>query len=81
MSNVKRIAPDSKTAMIKFIEDNFHDIDSFVMTFSMKSGSIETYYDVEDYRDAAALAGITNNNIHYEANEGHLITRQMLREE
>jgi len=81
MSNIQRIAPESKTAMIQFIEENFHDIESFVMTFSLKTGEVITYYDVEDYMDAAALAGVTQNNIHYEANEGHLITRKMLREE
>jgi hypothetical protein len=52
MSNIKRIYPESKTALINWIEENFHDIEEFVAVLEMKDGTQMTIYDFYSYRNA-----------------------------
>lgn len=64
MSKIKRIYPESKTGVINWIEENFHDIDQFVMTFALKDGTTMSVYDSFSYLEAVGLAGIQLDCIH-----------------
>jgi hypothetical protein len=70
MGDVKRIYPESKTGLINWIEDNFHEIEQFVVTFKLKDGTTMTVYDAYSYLEAVGMCGITSNTIHTLANEG-----------
>ncbi|MFE4569957.1 hypothetical protein [Paenibacillus chitinolyticus] len=50
--NVERIYPESKTGVINWIEQNFHDIDEFICIFQMKDGTTTFVYDTYTYRGA-----------------------------
>jgi hypothetical protein len=60
MGKVQRIVPESKTGLINWIEENFHDIDSFVVTFSMKDNTTMTVYDCTTFMEAIGIAGVSN---------------------
>jgi hypothetical protein len=64
MSNIKRICPDNKTALIKWIEDNFHNIDQFVFVARMSNSVTTTIYDCFTYYDSVAMTGIAQNVMH-----------------
>lgn len=70
MGNVKRIYPDSRSGLINWVEQNFHDIDQFVVTFSMKDGTTMTVYDTYSYVEAVGLAGLTTDTIHAASHDG-----------
>jgi hypothetical protein len=55
MSKVQRIYPESKTAVINYIEENFHEIDEFVCTFRFKDGTSITIYDAYTYFNALVM--------------------------
>lgn len=63
VSKVKRIFPEAKTGLINWIEQNFHDIDQFVATFSMKDGTTMTVYDCYSFLEAMGIVGITQSTI------------------
>lgn len=75
MTDVKRIYPESKSALINWIEENFHDIDSFVVTFHMKDKTTMTVYEIESYFEALALVEITRDIIHTLSHEDALVTK------
>jgi hypothetical protein len=64
VSKVKRIYPESKTGLINYIEENFHNIDQFVATFSLNDGTTMSVYDSFSYLEAVGLAGIQLDCIH-----------------
>jgi hypothetical protein len=55
MSKVSRIYPESRTGLINWIEQNFHDIDEFAVTFKMKDGTTMTVYDCYSALNAIGL--------------------------
>lgn len=67
MNNIVRICPDSKTGLIKWIEDNYHEIDQFVGTFLMKDNTTMTIYDTYTYLEAAGITELQRDTIHEEA--------------
>lgn len=52
MAEIKRIYPESKTALINFIEQNFHDIDEYFFVAEMKDQTQISVYDFYSYRNA-----------------------------
>lgn len=75
MKNVIRISTEGRTGLIKWIEDNFDDIEEFVATFKLKDGSTMTMYDVISYFNAAAICNIQNDVIHTLARDEELILK------
>lgn len=69
-SKVVRIYPESKTGLINWIENNFHEIDQFIATFVLSDGTTMTVYDCFSYLEATGMASIQVENIHQEAEAG-----------
>jgi hypothetical protein len=63
MNKVSRIFPEAKTGLINWIEQNFHDIDSFVVTFTMKDGTTMTVYDCHTFVEAMGILGVSQSTI------------------
>jgi hypothetical protein len=63
MSNVSRIFPEAKTGLINWIEKNFHNINQFVATFSMKDGTTMTVYDCYTFLEAIGIVGVSQSTI------------------
>lgn len=65
MADIMRIAPESKTGLIKWIEDNFHEIKQFVAVFRMtentpihpNESSTMTIYDSGQRTPATSVMG------------------------
>ena len=60
---VKRIFPGPVNGLINWMEENFHDIEQFVVTFKLKDNTTMTVYDVYSYYDALAITAITEDCI------------------
>jgi hypothetical protein len=76
MGDVKRIYPESKTGLINYIEENFHDIDQYVVTFSLKDGTTMTVYDAYTYMEALGMAEITRDCINEDSHNGCFTPKQ-----
>lgn len=76
MEKVKRIYPESKTGLINYIEENFHEIEQFVVTFSLKDGTTMSVYDSYSYLEAVGLAGIQIDCIHDAAHNETFISKK-----
>lgn len=76
MSEVKRILPESKTELINWIEQNFHDIDTFVVTFNLKDGTTMTVYDCYSFVEALGLTGVMYSTISQQGNDGEFIPKE-----
>lgn len=76
MNKVRRICPESKTGLIKWIEDNFHNIDQYSAIFSLKDGTTMSTYDCFSYLEAVGLAGIALDNIHDLAHNEEFISKK-----
>lgn len=76
MGELKRIGTDSKTGLIKWIEDHYHDIDQFVLTFLMKDKSSFTTYDCYSYLEALGLTEIQRDCIHEDAHNDRFICKE-----
>ena len=63
MAEVKRIYPDAVNGLINWMEDNFHEIDSFVVTFLMKDKTTMTVHHTDSYFNALALAAFNLDTI------------------
>lgn len=62
-NKIVRIYPESKTGLINWIEENFHDIDEFVVTFKMKNNTTMTVYDAYTYFNALGMSMINLDTI------------------
>ena len=76
MSEVKRIYPESKTGLINYIEENFHNIEQFVVTFSLKDGTTMSVYDSFSYLEAVGLASIQLDCIHESAHNETFLSKK-----
>lgn len=70
MAEVKRIYPESKTGLINWIEENFHNIDEFVAMFHMKDGTSMFVYDTYEYRGALGTVEMAKENLYQMAQDG-----------
>lgn len=78
MEKVKRIYPESKTGLINWMEENFHNIDQFVATFSLKDGTTMSVYDSFSYLEAVGLAGIQLDCIHDAAHNETFVSKKRM---
>lgn len=61
---VQRIYPEGKTALINWIEENFHEIDSFVATFTMKDDEeITTIHHCNSWLEAMGITTVAINTM------------------
>lgn len=60
---VRRIYPEPVTGLINWMEENFHDIDSYVVTFMLKDGSSMTVHHTSSYFEALGIAAYTTYTI------------------
>ena len=75
-NNVARIFPGPVNGLINWMEQNFHDIDQFVVTFAMKDGSTMTVYDVFSYLDALGISAISTDCIQKMAADDQFVTKE-----
>ncbi|GAB7387369.1 hypothetical protein BSNK01_12050 [Bacillaceae bacterium] len=73
---VRRIYPEAKTALINWIEQNFHEIDEYVAVFTMKDGTMMTIYDVYSYIGAVGLAEMAKESIHEAVRDGSFVPKE-----
>lgn len=74
-SKTTRIYPEPKTALINWIEENFHEIESYVFTAKLSNNTIMTVHDVEDFTEAMGLASISKDVISHSAHDGEFESR------
>ncbi|MGN7328739.1 hypothetical protein [Bacillus pumilus] len=74
-SKVKRVFLGAVNGLINWIEQNFHDIDSFVTTFKMKDGTLMTIYHIELYLEAVGMAEICKDTLHELAKDDKFVTK------
>ena len=56
LADIKRIYPEAITGLINWMEQNFHDIDSFVITFKLKDKEMWTVHHTDSYYEALAIS-------------------------
>ena len=61
--NITRIHPEAKTGLIKWIEDNFHEIDEFMFVAELKDGTSMNVYDFYTYRGAIGTAEMAKETL------------------
>lgn len=76
MSKVVRVFPGSVNGLINWMEQNFHDIDQFAVTFTLKNGTTMTVYDAYSYLEAVGMAAITLETIHALSHEGEFVPKE-----
>jgi hypothetical protein len=70
VTEVKRIYPESKSGLINWIEQNFHDIDEFVFMAHLKDGQSLFVYDTYTYRGALGSIEMAKESLFQMAQEG-----------
>ena len=73
---VKRIFPGPVNGLINWMEENFDNIDEFVVTFHLKDGTTMTVYDVYSYFNALAITEISKDTIHKLSHDDELILKE-----
>ena len=63
MNQIKRIYPGGINGLINWMEENFHDIDSFVVTFKLKDKTSMTVHHTDSYYEALAIAMLNLDTI------------------
>lgn len=74
--SITRIYPEAKTGLINWIEENFHEIDSFVASFTIKDGTSMTIYHTKNTIEAFGILGIANATLVDLANSGGFIPKE-----
>ncbi|MDR3599378.1 MAG: hypothetical protein P4L49_02665 [Desulfosporosinus sp.] len=76
MSEVKRIFPGPINGLINWMEENFQNINQYVVTFSMKNGTTMTVFDAYSYLEAVGIAGISLDTIHTLSHDGEFVSKK-----
>lgn len=63
VGSVIRMYPESKSGLIKWIEDHFHEIDEYLAIFTLKDGTDMTVYDCCSYRSALGMCAMQTDTI------------------
>lgn len=63
MADIKRIYPESKSGLINWIEQNFHDIDELIFMAHMKDETQINVYDNYSYRNALGMMEIAKDSL------------------
>ena len=64
MCEVKRVFPGPVNGLINWMEQNFHDIDEFVVQFQMKDGTCMFIYDTYSFRNALGMLEMAKGTCH-----------------
>ncbi|WEZ69940.1 hypothetical protein [Bacillus altitudinis] len=75
MGKVERVFPGAVNGLINWIEQNFHEIDSYVTTFKMKDGTLKTIYLNESYPEAIGMTEIAKESLHQTAKDDAFVTK------
>jgi hypothetical protein len=73
MSEFKRISPGAVNGLIHWMEDNFHDIESYVVTFMLKDGTSMTVHHTSSYFEALGISAYTTDVIQQLGASGEFI--------
>jgi hypothetical protein len=73
MTKVRRMVAEAITGTIKWMEDNFHDIDMFVVTFMLKDGTSMTIHHTSSYFEALGISAYTTDTLQRLAAEDDFI--------
>jgi hypothetical protein len=76
MSKVQRIFPGATNGLINWMEENFHEIDGFVVTFNLKDGTTMTVYDAYSYVQALGLCEVGKSTINVAAYEDEFVKKE-----
>jgi len=61
IGKVTRISPNTVHRLANWVEENFDNVDQFVVTFAMKDGTTMTVYDAYSYVEALGIAAISTD--------------------
>ncbi|MEO3947631.1 hypothetical protein [Gorillibacterium sp. CAU 1737] len=75
-AEVKRIYPESKSGLINWIEENFHEIDEFIAVFELKDGTQMMAYDTFTYRGALGSLEMAKESLHQLALNDEFIPKE-----
>ncbi|KLV15366.1 hypothetical protein [Bacillus altitudinis] len=75
MGGVKRVFPEAVNCLSNWIEQNFHEIDSYVTTFKMKDGTLKTIYLNESYLEAIGMVEIAKESLLQSAKDDEFVTK------
>ncbi|MGN7243285.1 hypothetical protein ACTHQC_07385 [Bacillus paralicheniformis] len=75
MGKVTRVYPGPNNGLIRWIEENFGEIDGYAATFKMKDGTTMTIYDALTPVEAVGMAEIGKNAIQEAINEDEFVPR------
>ena len=75
-AEIKRIFPGPVNGLINWMEQNFHDIDQFVITFKMKDNTTITVYDAYSYFEALGIAAFTTDVIQRLSVDGDFVPKE-----
>lgn len=76
MSNIKRLYPESKTSLIKWIEDNFHEINEFMFVAELKDGTSMNIYDFFTYRGAIGTVEMSKQTLYHAVENNEFIPKK-----
>lgn len=72
-NKVVRLYPEAISGLINWMEDNFHNIDSFVVTFMLKDGGSMTVHHTSSYFEALGIAAYTTDTIQQLGADGEFV--------
>jgi hypothetical protein len=78
INKISRIYPEAKMGLINWVEQNFHDIDQFVATFSLQDGTTMTVYDCYSFLEAMGIVGISQSTVNALAYDEEFISKKRL---
>lgn len=67
MGKVQRIYPGALNGLINYLEENFHEIDQYVVTLVRKDGTADVFYDTYSVIEGLGMASMTHNALSNEA--------------
>lgn len=74
-NNVIRISSERKTQLIKYIEDNFDDIDEFVAIFKLRDGGLVSTYESKSFLNTAGMISILDDTVKTLCHEDSFIVK------
>jgi hypothetical protein len=73
---VQRIYPEAKTALINWIEESFHEIDSYIFIAKLKDGTTMTLYHIDSHLEGVGLCELAKAHINEQAMMGQLLLKR-----
>ena len=67
---VKRLSVEAKSQLIEWMEENFHDIDSFIYIANMKDNTTLFVHHCDDVIEAFGLLGLGTSTVNRLADNG-----------